>query len=65
MGVYLKECIGTMDIIANLLRDLGEEIGDSDKEIGSKAWEREKLQMLLDRWGQIRRICEGVLDELE
>ncbi|RAH53412.1 ribosomal N-lysine methyltransferase [Aspergillus piperis CBS 112811] len=63
--VYLKECIGTMEVIANMLGDLGEEIADNNKEIGSKAWEREKLQMLLDRWGQIRRICEGVLGELE
>lgn len=63
--VYLKECIGTIEIIENMIQDLGEEIGDSEKKIGSKAWEREKLQMLLDRWGQIRRLCEGVLGDLE
>ncbi|CAK42636.1 uncharacterized protein An15g06840 [Aspergillus niger] len=63
--VYLKECIGTIEIIENMIQDLGEEIGDSDKKIGSKAWEREKLQMLLDRWGQIRRLCESVLEDLE
>ncbi|KAI2842327.1 hypothetical protein CBS11852_4352 [Aspergillus niger] len=63
--VYLKECIGTIEIIENMIQDLGEEIGDSDKKIRSKAWEREKLQMLLDRWGQIRRLCESVLEDLE
>ncbi|RAL04794.1 ribosomal N-lysine methyltransferase [Aspergillus ibericus CBS 121593] len=69
---YRSECVVTSGIIEGMLKtnqkgeDGGDEDGDGDGgRIGSRAWEREKLGMLLERWGQIRRLCEGVIEGLE
>ncbi|PWY90273.1 ribosomal N-lysine methyltransferase [Aspergillus sclerotioniger CBS 115572] len=67
---YLSECVVTIGIIEGMLdrKDHLDGDGDGDgigEKIGSRAWEREKLRMLLERWGQIRRLCEGVIEGLK
>ncbi|PYI02772.1 ribosomal N-lysine methyltransferase [Aspergillus sclerotiicarbonarius CBS 121057] len=67
---YVSECVVTEGIIEGMLdsKDQDQEDGNGDGDggkVGSRAWEREKLRMLLERWGQIRRLCEGVIEGLE
>jgi hypothetical protein len=52
--VYLKETETTIKTITAMLGKLS--TGDSEK------WERERLGMLLSRWGQIRELCEMAME---
>ncbi|KAE8373187.1 hypothetical protein BDV26DRAFT_297168 [Aspergillus bertholletiae] len=52
--VYLEECERTMEIIESLLEKLGGSRRRSDRE----RWEKGRLEMLLSRWDQIKKICE-------
>ncbi|KAF7588594.1 hypothetical protein BBP40_005479 [Aspergillus hancockii] len=51
IGIYLKESETTIEIITGMLS-----AADSEK------WEKERLEMLLSRWGQIRGLCEMTME---
>ncbi|PYH96201.1 ribosomal N-lysine methyltransferase [Aspergillus ellipticus CBS 707.79] len=65
VGKYHAECRSAQGIIKGLLEttcsDSENGDGDGEGKVGSRAWEREKLRGLLERWVQIEGLCEGVL----
>ncbi|RAQ52614.1 ribosomal N-lysine methyltransferase [Aspergillus flavus] len=58
IGVYLGECERTMEIIGSMLEKLG---GSRRRSSVGEKWEKGRLEMLLSRWGQIKRICEKAI----
>ncbi|KAE8154653.1 SET domain-containing protein [Aspergillus avenaceus] len=50
--VYRKECEETTSILQGMSKE-------------SKGWEAERLEVLLSRWGQIKRLCEGGIQLVE
>lgn len=58
IGVYLGECERTMEIIRSMLERLS---GSRRRSGDGKKWEKERLEMLLSRWEQIKQICEKAI----
>ncbi|KAB8213940.1 hypothetical protein BDV33DRAFT_196527 [Aspergillus novoparasiticus] len=58
IGVYLGECERTMEIIGSMLEKLG---GSRRRSSVGEKWEKGRLEMLLSRWGQVKRICEKAI----
>lgn len=47
-----------MEIIGSMLEKLG---GSRRRSSVGEKWEKGRLEMLLSRWGQIKRICEKAI----
>lgn len=59
--VYLQESNTTIDILEGMLID---KRAASRAQDGSNEGKRRKITVLLDRWKQIRRLCEDALGEI-
>lgn len=58
IGVYIQECEETVGIIGSMI----DQLSGSMKLGRDKKWEKERLEMLRSRWGQIRGICVKAME---